>query len=213
MCGGGPSSTEQQLQSEEADFYKTQIGAYNKAYSKFQGITDALNAQFAPILAGGPGQFGFTPGETAALRTQATQGTATSYNQAARAMAEQGAGMGGGRSTINATGGPMTQAREQLASAAAGQESTQQLGITAAGYQQGRENWQTAITGEENLAAGWNPNAFAGSATGAASPANQMAQTIVQQQQAPFQAIMGALGGAVGTAAGGWASGGFKMPS
>ena len=212
MCGGGPSSTELNLQSEEAAFYKKQIEAYDTAYANYKDIQGVLKKQFDPILTAGPGQFGYTPAETAALRTQATEGTATSYNQAARALAEQGATYGGGTNIVNTTGGPMAQTREQLAAAAAGQQAQNQLAITTSGYDIGRQQYTEAVQGEEALAAGWNPNAFSGAATGAAGTANSLSEQIVQQQQAPFQAIMGALGGAVGSAAGGWASGGFKMP-
>lgn len=203
MCSG-PTSAQQNLQQEEADFYQKQIDAYNTAYSKYQGISDLLSAQFDPILKAGPGQFGYTPEETAALRTQATEGVARNYNQAAKAVAEQGASMGGGTNIINATGGPMTQARANLAAQAAQTQSGEQLGITTTGYDVGRQQWQNAIAGEENLAAGWNPNSFSGSATNAAGTANSEANVIAQENQAPWNAVLGALGGVASSTMGGW---------
>jgi len=66
MCGG-PTSTQTELQQEEADFYRNQISAYQTAYQNFSQIQSVLNAQFAPVLVKGPGQYGYTPEETAAL--------------------------------------------------------------------------------------------------------------------------------------------------
>ena len=211
MCGG-PSGTQQALQQEEADFYKNQISSYNTAYSNFKDIQTTLNKQFAPILAAGPGQFGFTPDETTALRTQATEGTAQGYQAAQRALQQRIATQGGGTSNINLTGGPSAQVQEELAATGAQTSAQQNLGITTSGYQQGLTNWQNAASGEENLAAGWNPNAFAGSTTNAASPANSEANTIAQQGQQIWGSVLGALGGVAGNMAGGWAQGGFKMP-
>lgn len=201
MCGGA-TSAQNQLQGEEADFYKNQISAYNNAYSQFQSITNTLNQQFQPIMTAGPGQMGYTPAELADLNTLATQGTAASYNQATTAMNEQEAAMGGGTTPVNATGGPAAQARMGLASTAAGQEATQRLQIQQAGYAQGLTNYQGAITGEEALASGWNPNAFAGSATSAGGAASAEANTIASQQQGAWGTVLGALGGVAGAAMG-----------
>lgn len=72
--------------------------------------------------------------------------------------------------------------------------------------------WQNAIQGYQNLAQGWNPNAFAGSTISAGTAAGNEANTIAQQQNQMWGSILGAIGGIGGAAAGGWAAGGFKMP-
>ena len=209
MCGGA-SSTQEALQSEEAAFYQKQIDAYDKAYSQFSDISSALKAQFDPILARGYGQMGYTPGEEAALRTQATEQTATNYNQAAQALGEENATMGGGN-IINQTGGPQEGMRERLATTAAGEQSKEQLGITTAGYDLGRSMWTQALQGEEALAAGWNPNAFSGSTVNAGNAAASEANTIAAQAMSPWTSVLGAVGGIAGQAAGGWANHGFKV--
>lgn len=211
MCGG-PSGTQQELQQSEADFYKNQIKAYDTAYSNFKELQGTLKAQFDPILAKGPGQMGYTPDELTSLRTQATEGTAQGYAAAQRALQQRIATQGGGTSNINLTGGPSQQIQEELASAGAKTSADQNLGITTSGYDLGRQMWGTAVTGEENLAAGWNPNAFSSSTTNAASPANAEANTIAQQGQQIWGSVLGALGGIGGSMAGGWAQGGFKLP-
>ena len=212
MCGG-PSATQKELQQEEADFYKTQIDAYNKAYGNFTQIQNALNQQFAPILAAGPGQMGYTPTELNALRTQATEGTAQGYAAAQRALQQRIAAQGGGTSNVNITSGGSQKLQGDLAAAAARESSSENLGITTSGYDLGRTLWNTAIQGEENLAAGWNPNTFSGSTVNAGSAASSMANTITQQQNSVWGSVLGALGGVAANAAVGWATGGFKMPS
>ena len=209
MCGG-PTSTQQELQQEEADFYKNQIQAYNTAYSNFSAIQNTLNAQFDPILKKGPGQMGYTPEELAALNTQASEGTGRNYNQAQRALQENIAAQGGGTSPVNITSGPAQQLKEQMASQAAREASNEQLGITTSGYDIGRQMWGQAVQGEEALAAGWNPNSFSSSTVNAGSAAASEANTIAQQQNAIWGSVLGALGGVAGSAAGGWAMGGFK---
>lgn len=210
MCGG-PTGTQAQLQSEEAQFYQTQIQAYNAAYGKYTDLTNAIQQQFAPILAAGPGQYGYTTPEDAALRTQATEGTAQNYAAASRALAQRTAAQGGGTSNVNATGGPATAENARLAGLAAQTESQQQLGITTSGYDLGRQMWQNAITGTQQLAQGWNPNQFAGSTTSAGGLASSEANTIAQQQQSAWGSVLGALGGVAKDASlGGTTAGGMK---
>lgn len=211
MCGG-PSSTQLDLQSEEAQFYQTQIQAYNTAYTNFSAIQNTLNQQFQPILAKGPNQYGFNAEEDQTLRTQATEGTAQGYAKAKTALQENQATQGGGTSNINLTGGPQNEENEELLATGAATESAEKLGITEAGYQQGYNEYQGAVTGEEDLAAGWNPNGFAGSTNNSAGVANSEANAITEEQESVWGNVLGALGGAVGTAAGGWATGGFKTP-
>lgn len=213
MCGG-PTATQTDLQQSESDFYKNQINAYNTAYSNFKEIQDTLNAQFAPTLAKGPGQMGYTPQELAALNTQAAEGTGRNYNAAERALQENIAAQGGaGAGTTNITSGPTQQLKEQMASQAAQEQSNEQLGITTSGYDIGRQQYTQAIQGEEALAAGWNPNAFSGSAVNAGSAAASEANTIAAQQNSVWGSVLGALGGVAGSAAGGWGTSGFKKPA
>lgn len=194
MCGG-PSQTQMDLQESEKNFYDKQVAAYDTAYSKYSQITDYLKAQFDPILKAGPGQMGYTPDELTTLRTQSTEGTAQNYAAAQRALQQRIATQGGGTSNVNVTGGPQQQLQEELAATGAGEMSREQLGITSAGYDVGRQMWQQAVAGEENLASGWNPNAFSGSAVNAGTLASNTANTITQQQNAVWGSVLGALGG------------------
>ena len=205
MCGG-PSSAQTNLQNEESQFYQQQIDSYKAAYSKYSDLSDAIEKQFAPVLQAGPGQYGYTPTEDAALRTQATEGTASYYSAAQRTLAEQRAAMGGGTSNVNVTSGAADAERARLAAIAAGTESQQNLGITTSGYDLGRQMWSNAMSGTMQLAGMWNPNQFASSTVSAGQLASSQANTIAQQQQNAWGSVLGALGGIAGQAAGGWAS-------
>jgi hypothetical protein len=211
MCGGA-SSTQEELQQEQADFYRTQVKAYNTAYSNFKDIQDRLNAQFDPIISKGPNQMGFNADELTDLNTQATEGTAANYAAAKRALQNDIAVEGGGTSNVNLTGGPSNQLREELASTAAGVESASQLAIKQAGYAQGYSEYRDAVAGEEDLAAGWNPNSFSGSATSAGKVASDTANEVTKANASTWNAVMGALGGIAGNVsyskAGGWGLGG-----
>lgn len=199
MCGG-PSSAQTEMQQEEAAFYQTQIEAYNNAYKNFSELQAVLQQQFAPILAAGPGQFGYTPAETTALRTQSTEGTAQNFATAQRALQQRIAAQGGG--TSNITSGGAQQLQEELSSATASEQSRENLGITTSGYDVGRQNWQNAVSGTEALARGWNPNTFSQSTVSAGNAAASEADTIAQQQNAMWGSVLGALGGIGGAAAG-----------
>jgi hypothetical protein len=220
MCGGA-SSSQRDVQEKEAAFYQKQMDAYDTAYSNFQDINKVLKAQFEPILAKGPNQFGYSAGETNALRTQAGEGTAQGFAQAQRALqqriAAQGGGTGGGVGNVNLASGGSQDLQTQLASAAAAEQSKENLGITTAGYDVGRQNYAAAVGGEQGLAAGWNPNSFAGSTINAGNSYASQANTIAAQQNQMWGSVLGALGGIGGAAAGGWTSGlakgGIKMPS
>jgi hypothetical protein len=205
MCGG-PTDTQSRLQDEEANFYATQVSAYNSAYKNFSEIQDRLNAQFAPILAKGPNQYGFDKTEDQTLRTQATEGTAQGYAKAARAVHESLAARGGGTSNINITSGGAAEIDAELASAAESTESAENLDITKAGYDQGYREYSQAIGGEEDLAAGWNPNSFAGSADASGKVASDQANTIAAQQNSLWNGVIGALGGVAAnfSTPGGW---------
>jgi hypothetical protein len=83
-------------------------------------------------------------------------------------------------------------------------ESGQQQQIQEAGYSLGHQEWQEAVAGEEDLAAGWNPNAFAGSATSSGKVASDTAASITAEGNSLWGPIIGALGGIAGKAAGSW---------
>lgn len=201
MCGG-PTTAQENLQNEEAAFYQNQVSAYNTAYSNFSQISNQLQNMYAPILAKGPDQQGFSPGETEQLNAQATQGTAANYGAASKALSESIGAQGGGTSNENITGAGANALKEELASTGASAQSAQETQIQEADYAQGHQDYEQAVAGDESLASGWNPNAFAGSATNAGNAEENTAGAIAQEQDSVWNSVFSALGGVAGAAVG-----------
>jgi hypothetical protein len=198
MCG--PSSQEKDITASQQEMYDTLSQGYKTTFGQQQAITGALTQMFTPILQAGPSQTGMSPSEENALRTQATEGTATDYAAAQRATAQALAARGGGNSML-----PDSTAAQVLAgnaNAMARQQSQQQLGITAQNYAQGYQNWQAATNALSNTASLINPLGYAGSSTQAGQVAGQSAQTMASQSNSIWNAAIGALGGIGGAALG-----------
>lgn len=196
MCGGA-SSSEKAIANQQQQFFGSLQQSYQTTFAGQQNILNSLNQAMQPILAGGINQYGFSPQEDTALRTQASAGTAAQYQNAARTTGEQLAAAGGGNTFMPS--GVQSKIASQEALAAAQQESSQQLGITQAGYEQGRQNFLTAASGMQQNAAMLNPTGYAGQATGAGNAAFGSQAQIWQQNQesSPWNIVGGVLGGAL----------------
>jgi hypothetical protein len=198
MCG--PSGQEKAISDSQQQMYQTLSDAYKTTFGQQQAITGALTQMFTPILQAGPSQTGMAPGEENALRTQATEGTATDYAQAQKATAQALAARGGGNTLL-----PDSTAAQILAGntqAAARQQSQQQLGITAQNYAQGYQNWQAATGALSNTAQLINPLGYGSQSTNAGQTAMGSATTMANQSNSIWNAAIGALGGIGGAAVG-----------
>lgn len=179
--------------------------AFQKVFGQNTNIIDSLNTALQPIIAAGPNQFGFSPAEAAAMRTQATDlissGGEAASNAARSAMASRGGGNtylpSGSEAAINAG----------LAEQTAQQNATAQEGITQAGYQQGRQNFFNATSGLAGETAqlespiGQLGNAAVGAAGEEMSGANAITQAN-NAWLAPTLGLVGGLGSAAIKAAG-----------
>ncbi len=201
-CGSSSTPGQQQIAAQQQQFFNTLTSNYQQQFAGQTAILQSLTSAFSPILAGGINQFGYSPQETAAMRTQAAQGTAQAYSQASQAVGSQLSALGGGQEFLPSGG--MGQIEAQLAGSAALQNSQEQLGITTAGYQQGTQNFLNAAQALGGVAQQYNPTAYAGQATAAGNAAFGSQTQLFQQQQAtnPWNVVGGVLGGAVGTGLG-----------
>jgi hypothetical protein len=193
----GPSSSQLQLQQEQMAFYQQGVQESQTAFAEDQGLLKQMEAVYSPILAKGPNQEGFSGAEKGNLDAQAIQGTASNYSQAARAVGEQGSAEGGGDNPLPSGGA--TQAKEEVATAAAGQESSEESQILQADYAQGYNEFTQAGGALATASSQLNPTAYEGSATGAGTAAENTANQINQEQNswiAPVLGAAGALGGA-----------------
>lgn len=196
MCG--PTAAQEELTTEETQAYKTAQDMTAKQYANQQAIFAPLTAQFESIFAKGPNQKGFSTEEEQNLNAQAIQGTAQNYKAAATAVGENLAARGGGTNPL--TSGAEAELKQETALSAAQEESREESSIEGANYSQGRSEWEAAGGGLQSVAAGLNPVAYEGAATGAAGVANDEANTIAAQSTSWVNAALGAAG-AVGAAA------------
>jgi hypothetical protein len=197
-CGGGPSASQTQLAAQQQAFFGALQNSYQQTFAGQQQILSSLKNAWSPILAAGPGQYGFTAPEDAAMRSQATQGTAGNYAQASRALNAGLAVKGGDGQVVS---GGNAQLNAQVAQAAAGQQSAENLGITQAGYAQGLNNFNAASAALGGVAQYMNPAGYIAGANQAGSSAFNSATTNYAEAQAasPWNAVSGILGGALTT--------------
>lgn len=199
--GKGPSAQQQQLQQQQAQFYSTLTQSYQQQFANQNAILQTLQTSYAPILQGGPNQYGFSAAEDSALRTQATETTTAGFANALTAQEESTAARGGGNESLPS--GAETAIEANIRGQAAATEAGQQLGITQAGYQQGRQNYWQAANALGGVAGLENPTGYISGANTAGENAFKSADIINSETISPWGAIGGALGGVAGFALGG----------
>lgn len=195
LCKGA-SDQQTNLANSQASYYNTLTQDYGQQFQNQSNILSSLNNSLSPIINAGPNQFGFSTAETNTLNSQALQGTGQQYNNAQKALASQQAAAGGGN--VPLPSGVQSAQQANLASSAANQASGQLLGIQEAGYNQGRQNYQSALGAEEGVAGMYNPTGYAGAANQGGGVANSEANTVAQLNNAasPWNIVGGILGGA-----------------
>lgn len=171
---------------------------YSQNFGAQSAALQNLNNIFTPIAEAGPNQQGFNAQQLAAYNTQIGEGVGQNYAKASQALNTQLASQGGGNEFLPS--GAAGALKSNLATAAANQQSQEQLAVTQANYATGRQNWQQATAGLNALVGEYNPNAIAGQATGATQGAFQD-QTKVQDMK--NQEVASIVGGITGLATGG----------
>ena len=196
----GASPQETSIANLSSGLAQTLTANYNTMFAGQTAILGSLNSGLEKVFQAGANQYGFSPAEDTALRTQATEGTANYYNQALTAT-NQAFGAKGGGNAPGTFSGPQSQAQTSLAASTAATESAEQLGITQKGYDVGRQNYWAASAALGNTANLYNPTAYSNSANSAAGSAFGMANTVNQQNQAasPWPALAGVAGGVLGS--------------
>ena len=197
MCGS--TAAQDQLQQEQISAYQQAQQMTAQQYANQQAIYAPMAKQFQSIFDMGPNQKGFSEEETNTLNAQAVEGTASNYNQAAKAVGESLAAEGGGDEYMPSGGAD--QIKAEVAESAAAQESGQETQIKEADYAQGLSEWNAAAGGLETIAAGENPLGYESAATGAGSAASTTANDIATQNNSWINAAIGAAGAVGGGAA------------
>lgn len=170
------AAAEAQLAQQQAQFMQAVQAQQAQEYAAQTAVLSSLQKAWAPILAAGPGQFGLTPEEATALRTQATEGTAGEYAKAAQAVGASQAAS----TPLGVYSGVNKQIQATIASQAAADQAAKQLGITQYGYDLGRSQFQNATNVMSGVAGLQNPLGWTGAATGAGSAASGATQGAFQ---------------------------------
>jgi len=192
LCGA--SSSQKQIEQQQQQNFSTLSNQAQQVFGDSSQIFKDLTSSFAPIVAAGPGQSGYTAPELAALQSQAVTQTGQAYRNAAQAAGERSAAAGGGNALLPS--GTTAQLQANIAQAGAGETANELTNINLQNAQLGRQNWLSAagiLSGTPNL---FNPSTSAGNAgTGAGSAAAQTANQIAQQDNSWMNVVGGALGG------------------
>ena len=198
----GASAQQTDIANSQQNFTNQLMSNYSQQFASQNAILGTLQNSLNPIVNAGPNQFGFSKAETNNLNSQALQGTGQQYANASKALGQQQAAQGGGNSYLPT--GAQAQQQAGLAANAANQSSSQLMGIQQAGYQQGYNQYQSAVGQLGGVAGMYNPTGYAGEAntsgSDAANTANQVAQ--LNNEASPWNLVGGILGGAASAFAG-----------
>lgn len=195
LCKGA-SGQETDIANSQQDFYKTLSANYNQQFANQNAILSTLSKSLSPIVQAGPNQFGFSKAETNNLNSQALQGTGQQYRNAAKSLGEAQAAQGGGNSYLPT--GAQAQQQATLAAQGANQASNQLLNIQQQGYDQGRAQYNAAISQLGGVASQYNPTGYAGVANTSGTDAFGSANEVNKENEAasPWNLVGGILGGA-----------------
>ena len=193
----GASAQQTDIGQSQQNFTNQLMANYGQQFQNQNAILGTLQNSLNPIVQAGPNQFGFSKAETNNLNSQALQGTGQQYANASKALGQQQAAQGGGNSYLPT--GAQAQQQAGLAASAANQTSNQLMGVQQAGYQQGYNQYQSAVGQLGGVAGMYNPTGYAGEANTSGANAANTANTVAQMNNAasPWNLVGGILGGAV----------------
>jgi hypothetical protein len=202
----GASSAQNQIQTAQTNAYTQMTQQASQVFGQDSAVFNDLMNSFAPIVAAGPSQQGFSAQQLASLNSQAITQTGINYNNAKQAVGEAESAQGGGNAP-DVTGGAKIATDLGIATSAAQQTSSEENQIAQANWAQGNENYKAATSGLLNSTNAFNSATSANNATtGSGSAAANTANEIASQNNSWVQGVTGALG----SIAGGVVSGGMS---
>lgn len=202
----GATQGQKDVANQQGDLFKTLQGQASSIFGADNAIFSKLMGSFAPIVAAGPNQNGFSNSEDQNLRSQAITNNGTGFRNANTAVKEANAAVGGGN--IALPSGAAIGRNLSTANAAAANTANDLSNIELKNQEQGRENF----FGAANVLGGAG-NVFnsatsaAGAATGAGQAAQEGQDQIAAAANSPWDAAIGAAGSVLGGAATGYFGG------
>ena len=196
LCGATPQQTS--AQEQQASFATQVQQQASQVFGSDSSVFSDLMSTFAPTIAAGPNQEGFSAGEKSNLDSSAITETGQAYKNAKEAVGEAESAQGGGN-TSGVTSGANVGTDLSVANSAAAQTSGELNQIDEADYQTGRANYDAATSGLLNATNSFNSatssdNAETSAGTASANTANQIAS----ENNSWVQSVTGALGGIAG---------------
>lgn len=200
MCDAG--SGEKQAASQLKDFSKQMVDQASSVFGNDSTIFNQMMKSYSGIIAGGPGQQGFSQAELNAKNSQAITNNANQYRNVAGAAKAGQAAYGGGNTVSGA--GVTTAANLGIAEAAAGNTANELSNITQQNYEAGRQNFWNAASGEQQLPGVFNNLPGVDNAALGAQDANLKEQKSLDQAGNWWQKpVMGLVGAGLNLASGG----------
>ena len=198
LCLGGASSAENANAKSEQEFMQTLQSEQQTQFANEQQAQQQVQQAWAPIVAGGAYQYGFSTAEDQQLQQNIENAgaRATTNTENAAQLREQQASGG-----ANAGPAGATQALNAQVAATGAQSTAAQLGQEKElGYETGRENFLNATKGEEDVAQLANPSGYASGANSAAGVENSAQQLVDTANANSLTSKL--LGGVLGAAPG-----------
>lgn len=201
LCGATAAQTS--TQAAQANAYTQMTQQAQQIFGADNSVFQSLQSTFAPTIAAGPSQQGFSAGEVSNLNSQAITENGTAARNAKQATGEAVAAQGGGNNAALQSG--VDTGIEANINASSANNTANELGqIQQADYTQGNTNYNNAVGGLAAATNTFNSASTAGSAaTGAGVASSNTANEIAQQNNSWMQAVSGALGGVASAATGG----------
>lgn len=198
----GASSAQTAAQTSQASFANQTQQQAQQVFGNDSSVFNDLTNTFAPTLAAGPNQQGYSAAQLSNLNSQAITDTGQAYKNAKYAVGESEAAQGGGNNASVGTGS--NTATDLGVATSAAQQTSSELGqIQQADYAQGNANYNTAVQGLEGATNSFNSaNSLDNTTNTSEENVSNTANQIATQDNSWVQGVTGALGGIAGAATG-----------
>lgn len=199
MCGATSAQKQQQTSTQSA--YQTAVTNAQSVFGSSSTVFKDLMGTFAPTVAAGPSQNGFSGQTLSNLNSEAITQTG---QEAKNEKAAVGNAEAATAPTSNLPSGGQIGSDLSLAENAGNQTASELSQIQLADEQQGNANYKTAVAGLESAPGVFSPATGATeAATASGNTAGNAVNSVAQANQSPWQIAAGALGGIAGAATGG----------
>ena len=194
MCGA--TSAQKQQQTSTASAYQTAVGNAQSVFGSSSTVFNDLMNTFAPTVAAGPSQNGFSGQTLSNLNSNAITQTG---QEAKNEKAAVGNAEAATSPTSSLPSGGQIGSDLSLAENAGNQTASELSQIQLADEQQGNANYKTAVAGLESAPGVFSPATGATeAATSAGNTAGNATQAVAAANQSGWQLAAGALGGLAG---------------